>query len=761
MLKSKVRERSPPPKSEVTLVKYAKPSELPVATAQADNSELKNKLKEYSYTAEYKGEQPVFPANSSSKMKVDYDDYGRVKTLDYGDHKILYSYVDGTNGEWLERTVSNETDGTVTPSKKEVRTLDSNGHVLTYDTYEYNASKQDWQNLESHAYTSEGFETLSERYSYSYEDGSLQDISKVEKQLNQPQAGYVTELSSRYQDNSWKYESKDVYTVNYKDPYINDGKHREQIRYNFHSSSNSWVVYYSKKEDWIKHPTLNLLCQVEQDGSWTDTYYYRYDAEGNQIDDGNSLVGINADDSYVMSSCVSPGEDYDLLFTFYDASGKEIRKIHQNIEYYADWGDLYYREYKDGAWQPLASADMKFGEYHIITNEKGLPTYYEDSECYKTYTYSDSGVHFEKYAFDGGDNDDQTYKEEDYTSTKSEDGTVTIIDKWYDYGNPEATDVEERIKYDLTSIDEKGVVTVIHRTVDDSDQIIETSKTISFKDGVVEYKEEYTKQGEAWIPQTKTVSGKDGIVSWTNTYIGKDGAWLPQTRTENSTPVKPEFECIKPTDPLSVFGLSSSSAYGQWGTQMLRGTSSATTDETCNKNYTWDEASDKWILDESSSRIVEYSADETTLTQVFSLGLNKVVAELTRDDRHRLVESYKNLARSGKDENIERYNYEYDGDKLVKATHTQSYGENSLIECNVYTYGDVVVDNISQVTPAATTIKVHATGRTISAEACKSLLLYAADGKLVAKGLNGQVEAPASGLYIVVADGVKVKVAIK
>ena len=852
-----------PPKSELTTVKPAKASELPEVALMSDKKELDNRLKEYSYTEEYKGNQHgILPENSSTHIKIEYDNKGRAKSIDYGDHKQHYSYVDGADGVWTERVISDENNGTTTPTTKEARTIGSDGTVLTLDSYSYDVNNQTWtksnsrvwfaptkQYLESqysdgnlvsgyeidgnsyvytekridesgnwyvsrkseYAYTSDGVETLSESLYYS-QDGTVSSGSKVENLLNQPQAGYITKTTYNYQNNAWVGNYREVYTANFNAPYINDGKHRERTYYDFDSATNEWVKGDWIKQDWIQHPTLNVLREEEKDGKFLDTCYRIYDAEGNEFDSYTDFVCVNSDNSYVLSYYIDYHDDDDRYFSFYDVNGNETRRIHQKSVEGGYYGILSYEEYKDGTWQPLVSADITMGEYHFKTNEKGWATYYQDDELYKTYTYSENGVHFERYDHDGGDNN-ETYKYEDYTATKGDDGLVNVIAKWYDFGNPIATYMEKYIIYpdgkeyyaeyfsendekpysehlrvsDLVSTDEKGVTTTIHRSLDDNQKVVETTKTVSYTNGETSVKEEYTKTDGAWIPQTKTENGKDGIVSWTITYVSKNDAWVPQTKTESSDPEKPEFDYIMPKDPLADLGLKSSSVLGSnyedwWNkpdtyakaaptisSSKKRAKSSVSTHDiigvitepTCRKSYTWDEASSKWVLDENASHIVEYVADETSYQSTMQQASYKQIKGLKRDDRHRLLESSQRRVQPGKDDVIENYAYEYAGDNLVKATHTQSYGEESLVECHTYVYGKSSTDGISHISNSSQTVRLHVVGKTIYADSSKSLTLYAADGKLVAQGQNGEVTAPASGMYVVSADGVKVKVAIK
>ena len=869
-----------PPKSEVTAVKQFKASELSEVALNSDKRELDNLLKEYSYTEEYHGEKPyLYPSKSPVHLKMEYDGYGRIKSIDYGDHKCLYSYVDGADGEWVERVISEERDGTATPATKEVRTFGSDGKLLTKDSYTYDATNQSWTKTKSlvwfaptqtylesssnystqteievdgnsyvatvkqydynsgwyvsrkekHAYTSDGVETLNESYDYA-QDGTIQGGNKSEKMPNQPQEGYVTDISYNYQDNAWVASTKEIYTSNYHDPYINDGKHREWTRYSFDSTNNEWKVEDWKKQDWGKLSNWNLLLQDGKDDEG-DKGPYIYDDQGNPVKNVMPFGWYKSGDSHVLGYYINYHDDDDRYFSFYDVNGNETRKIHQksgedanwsNLSYNVLWGNLSYEEYKDGTWQPLASADITIGEYHFKTNEKGQATYYEDDELYKIFTYTADGIHFERYDHDGGDNDDQTYKSEDYTLTKDKDGVITVIEKWYDYGNPVATDMEKWIIYpngkqfhgeyfsenddtpysggwsvsDLTSTDDKGITTAIHRSLE-NDEIVETGKTVSYMNGDTSWKEEYTKTDGEWVPQTKTENGKDGIVSWTINYVGKDGAWVPQTKTETSYPAKPEFECIQPTDPLAALGLASSSVdnEGNWWqksddnanaasvtsstiakkspSRALSSTEIVDTSSECTKSYTWDEASGSWVLDEKNSKIFEYTVDDASyqMTTQFYVrdsyneahnGLAKIVAGMKRDDRHRMVESTTSTQQPGYDDDvINQYTYEYAGDNLVKATRTQSCGKESLVECNTYAYGKATTDGIASISNAFKTIKLHMVGKTIYADSSKSLALYAADGKLVAKGQNGQVTAPASGIYIVLADGVKVKVAIQ
>jgi len=76
-------------------------------------------------------------------------------------------------------------------------------------------------------------------------------------------------------------------------------------------------------------------------------------------------------------------------------------------------------------------------------------------------------------------------------------------------------------------------------------------------------------------------------------------------------------------------------------------------------------------------------------------------------------------------------------------------------------YGDEVTGIRKVTSEPASVSHFSVSGKLISVDGSKSLALYTLDGKKVASGLNGQVKAPCPGVFIIEADGQKIKIAIQ
>lgn len=72
----------------------------------------------------------------TENVSVQYDNKGRFKTIDHGTYKELISYTDGTNGQWIEMTITKSEGSTLIPQYKNVRTQDAEGRIVTEKVYE-------------------------------------------------------------------------------------------------------------------------------------------------------------------------------------------------------------------------------------------------------------------------------------------------------------------------------------------------------------------------------------------------------------------------------------------------------------------------------------------------------------------------------------------------------------------------------------------------------------------------------------------------
>lgn len=75
---------------------------------------------------------------------VTYNKYGHFQTIDYGSHKEQYDYVYGMGNHWTKKTVSRIENSQTFITYQELRTLDTQGRVLTIKEYkDYSYSNDD------------------------------------------------------------------------------------------------------------------------------------------------------------------------------------------------------------------------------------------------------------------------------------------------------------------------------------------------------------------------------------------------------------------------------------------------------------------------------------------------------------------------------------------------------------------------------------------------------------------------------------------
>ena len=74
-------------------------------------------------------------SGETENVSVLYDDKGRFQTIDHGTYKELISYTDGTNGQWIEMTITKSEGSTLIPQYKNVRTQDAEGRIVTEKVY--------------------------------------------------------------------------------------------------------------------------------------------------------------------------------------------------------------------------------------------------------------------------------------------------------------------------------------------------------------------------------------------------------------------------------------------------------------------------------------------------------------------------------------------------------------------------------------------------------------------------------------------------
>lgn len=109
-----------------SIVKRVDIKDIPTVKAPAQAFTQVTKLTGWKYTND---------EGITENVSVQYDDKGRFQTIDHGTYKELISYTDGTNGQWIEMTITKSEGSTLIPQYKNVRTQDAEGRIVTEKVY--------------------------------------------------------------------------------------------------------------------------------------------------------------------------------------------------------------------------------------------------------------------------------------------------------------------------------------------------------------------------------------------------------------------------------------------------------------------------------------------------------------------------------------------------------------------------------------------------------------------------------------------------
>lgn len=116
--------------------------DIPTVKAPAQAFTQVTKLTGWTYTNS---------SGETENVSVQYDDKGRFQTIDHGTYKELISYTDGTNGQWIEMTITKSEGSTLIPQYKNVRTQDAEGRIVTEKVYK-NTDGEHLSLVHSYAY---------------------------------------------------------------------------------------------------------------------------------------------------------------------------------------------------------------------------------------------------------------------------------------------------------------------------------------------------------------------------------------------------------------------------------------------------------------------------------------------------------------------------------------------------------------------------------------------------------------------------------
>lgn len=672
-----------------------------------------------------------------------------------------------------------------------------------YEVKCYEATYPDHDNYvltrtERHYYTADGKECGNELTRYNNGKIESKEGSKTEYQYNTPEKGYTTTITNRIDENGmWTKAKKTIATDNYNDPLIPFSGSRSEKEYSYNSNDDSWALLRSCTKEWTEQ---GYLKQVDVDIEYeykTGTYYYMYDDKGEKIgyvypfDNGSYVVevGENTDES---------NDIYTYFYTFYDKKGnikRQIKSVEKNNrkDKYTNTEPTYtFYELKNGTWQKLSDKiSIGDGNNHIeaTLNEKGWLTEsreYKDGKVYKRnlYEYTASGYTETSYCILGG----QLNKNSLTSVSKDAKGTYTYVHYTYDaMGNVTwarkyvtyANGIQDEYNWDddrrdfgnahtsatdLVSTDDQGVTTTIQRVLDpNTNTVVETEKY-----------EEYNTYNRHWSAR----------------YTKEDGKWVGTYKEETITSDYISFKVNPLQDPLKANDEYFS--YTDDGDKDLLYTMVPLT-----ILYYWNNG--EWKIKSKSGR--EYLVDDNKYIEKEIDIRSKengyysertIVSETTRDANYNIVESNTTQTEITKepqyDEATEsmvvktsKHNvheapdyYTYDSEQRLTKKVSENYDTDYLAkvpqrnltgrETTVYYYAEMdVVVGIDNVGTNNARPMFAVSGRNISLvnAAPTAMSLYTIDGQLVATSTNGQLTAPANGMYIVKSNGMKAKVVVK
>lgn len=732
----------------------------------------------------------------------------------------VYEYNHNTNGMLVKQVEYNTFDGTAhhtllrqwfAPTKSyveaewygedkkmEIVIGDDNYEIKVYESSYPDYDKYVIATTERRYYTADGKECGYESAAYTNGANPKKEGWKKEFQYNTPEKGYTTTITNRIdEDGMWTKAEKTEATDNYDDPLIPFSGSRSMKRYLYNSNNNSWTLKSSCTKEWTEQ---GYLKQVEVDNEYEDetgTYYYMYDNKGEKIgyvypfDDGSYVVEVEEDTD-------ESKEIYTCFYTFYDKKGnitrqiKSVKKNNRKNEPTNTEPAYTFYELKNGTWQKFSDKiSIGDGDNHLeaTLNEKGWLTEskeYKDGKVYKRhlYEYTASGYTETSYLILGG----QLNKYSFTSVSKDAKGTYTYVHYIYDaMGNVTwarkyvtyANGIQDEYNWDddrrdfgnahtsatdLVSTDDQGVTTTIQRVLDpETNTVVETEKY-----------EEYNTYNRHWSAR----------------YMKEDGKWVGTYKQETITPDYVSFKVNPLQEPLKANDEYFS--YTDDGDKDLDRTMVPLT-----ILYYWNNG--EWKIMSKSG--IEYSVDgDKYIEKQISIRNDEngyysettVVFETTRDANYNIVESNTTQTEITKEPQYDEategmvvktskhnvheapHYYTYDSEQRLTKEVFENYDTDYLAkvpqrnltgrETTIYYYAEMdVVVGIDNVGTNNARPMFAVSGRNISLvnAAPTAMSLYTIDGQLVATSTDGQLTAPANGMYIVKAGGMKAKVVVK
>ena len=569
--------------------------------------------------------------------------------------------------------------------------------------------------------------------------------------------GYTTIINYNYsadKGGSWILTDKTVKTDNYDDPWIYDGKHRECITYTYDREKKEFIQNRYAAYDWIRQ-NPNILQRTYKYGGDMTRRFLEYDDAGNLVNyDGVYPFKDGRYCSEIYKHIGSSSQELDeITWVYYATDGKEEARYRLCDVDASNRPTKPLEIFKNGKWEKFAIPDETFklelGDYELCPyyefNKDGYVTknqkYDSDGGYLLTYTYTENGyTRKRKDSYKGPDSYDM---KECYIDDK---GTYHEVELEYEdgeknYGHKRSLtsdgieftyswsyenndfDPEPRTSVFPITVENNGVSTTIYRDLQDG-KIVETSKR----------------------EETNNENG-----STTITYDKVGDEWQPSSKEESSYVAKPQFALIMPSSPVKAYN---SSAYICDIDSTFFADKS---DLSSHANYTWDASSDSWKADyvnESTCNV-----EGNTLTYTVKNSYIESIISYTRDNDNRLIQYTKNSSTATRaaanTSLIKDFEYDKKG-RLASVTITTDH-----VEKYVMKYGDEATGINPVVAAPVSAIHISVSGKMITAEGCKQLALYSLDGKKLAASQNATIMAPTTGVFIIVADGKKIKMVIR
>ena len=569
--------------------------------------------------------------------------------------------------------------------------------------------------------------------------------------------GYTTIINYNYsadKGGSWILTDKTVKTDNYDDPWIYDGKHRECITYTYDREKKEFIQNRYDAYDWIRQ-NPNILQRTYKYGGDMTRRFLEYDDAGNLVNyDGVYPFKDGRYCSEIYKHIGSSSQELDeITWVYYATDGKEEARYRLCDVDASNRPTKPLEIFKNGKWEKFAIPDETFklelGDYELCPyyefNKDGYVTknqkYDSDGGYLLTYTYTENGyTRKRKDSYKGPDSYDM---KECYIDDK---GTYHEVELEYEdgeknYGHKRSLtsdgieftyswsyenndfDPEPRTSVFPITVENNGVSTTIYRDLQDG-KIVETGKR-------------------------EETNNENGSIIITYDKVGNE--WQPNRKNESNKTAKPQFALIMPSSPVKAYN---SSAYICDIDSTFFADKS---DLSSHANYTWDASSDSWKADyvnESTCNV-----EGNTLTYTVKNSYIESIISYTRDNDNRLIQYTENSATATRaaanTSLIKDFEYDKKG-RLVSVTITTDH-----VEKYVMKYGDEATGINPVVAAPVSAIHISVSGKMITAEGCKQLALYSLDGKKLAASQNATIMAPTTGVFIIVADGKKIKMVIR